>query len=124
MADVLRNYINKVVAVTDFKNKDVVTIETRGFTEAGDVFTLEERTIAPSLIQTTRDLQELNPETSNTFPYKIVPPKDQDGATILLSPSVDSPVTASQNYYVPIYSERYNIDIIRFIEKDFTELTI
>jgi hypothetical protein len=40
-----------------------------------------------------------------------------------LSPNIDTPVTASQNYYVPIYTERYNQEVLRFIDTTFTELT-
>jgi hypothetical protein len=49
---------------------------------------------------------------------------DYDGATIIISPSINTAPTASQGYYVPIYFERYNLDVVNNIDKQFTELTI
>ena len=42
---------------------------------------------------------------------------------MLQSPSMTTQPTASQGYYVPIYFERYNADVIRNIDTRFTELT-
>lgn len=76
------------------------------------------------MIQTTQSLQELQPEISNVYPYKIVPPTDIDGSTVILSPTIDTNPTASQNYYTPIYFERYDPTIIKLLNTQFTELSI
>ena len=105
-------------------NEDIITVSTKNFSSDGDVFTIDTRVVSPSVIQTTQSLQELQPEISYTYPFKIVTPVDYDGATIIISPSINTAPTASQGYYVPIYFERYNLDVVNNIDKQFTELTI
>lgn len=123
MSDIFNTYISKVYIQSQTTNNDIVSIETKFFSDEGDVFTLDRRTLTPNILITTQSLAELKPEISDTYPFKIVPPVLDDGTTILLSPTVDTPVTASQNYYVPIYFERYDADVMRRIDKDFNELT-
>lgn len=124
MANILQTYISKVIIGQNTNNDDVVQISTQFLSPEGDVFTLDTRAISPSVIQTTASVQELQPEVSVVYPYKIVTPTDIDGSTIIISPSVQSPVTASQNYYTPIYFERYNQEILQLIDRRFTELTV
>jgi hypothetical protein len=120
---ILDSYISKVLIDAKKQNDDVITVSTKYFSPAGDVYELDTRTLSPLLVQTTQSLQELKPEISEVYPYKIVTPIDFDGATLLLSPSIDTQPTASQGYYAPIYFERYNTDILVNIDKRFTELT-
>lgn len=121
--EILRSSLNKVIITSDIANSDIVKIQTRAFSPNGDVFTIDTRTVSPSFVQTERDVEQLRPELSNVYPYKIVLPKDTDGSTILLSPDIGAPVTASQNYYTPLYYERYNLDVLRLIDRQFTELS-
>jgi hypothetical protein len=121
--NILRTYVSKVFINSNTRNDDVVQITTQKFSPEGDVYELDRRTISPSMLQTEASLEELEPEVSNTFPFKIVPPEDVDGSVILLSPTADTEVTASQNYYVPIYFERYNLEVLRQVDKDFNELS-
>lgn len=122
MANIFQSYISKLFVDINRNNDDVITISTQFLSPEGDVFTLDRRTLSPNLIKTTGSLQELQPEVSDVYPFKITPPVLEDGTTELLSPTTRTPVTASQNYYVPIYFERYQPDVLRRIDKEFTEL--
>lgn len=124
MIDILQSYIPKFIVDLNRDNEDIITVSTQYFSPDGDVYELDKRTVSPSVIQTTQSLQELQPETSNVYPFAIVPPKDYDNSTILLSPSIETFPTASQNYYAPVYFERYNFQIIGLIDKNFNELTV
>jgi hypothetical protein len=121
--DILRSSVNKLIINSDLQNTDVVKIETNVLSLEGDVYTIDRRLIQPSYIQTTGSAVEYQPEVSTVYPYKIETPKDTDGATVLLSPDIDIPVTASQNYYTKLYYERYNLNILRSLDKQFTELS-
>lgn len=123
MTDILKSYIPKFIVDLNRNNDDVITVSTQYFSPEGDVYVLDKRTVSPSVIQTTQSLAELQPEVSTVYPFKIVPPKDVDGATIILTPSIETFPTASQNYYTPIYFERYNQTVVALIDKEFTELT-
>lgn len=122
MANIFQSYISKLFVDINRNNDDVITISTQFLSPEGDVFTLDRRTLSPNLLKTTSSLQELKPETSDVYPFKIVTPTLEDGTTELLSPTIQTPVTASQNYYVPIYFERYRPDVLRQIDSDFSEL--
>jgi hypothetical protein len=129
MADLERRtifggYISKIYVNLQTTNDDVVVVETKKLSSNGDIFELDRRVISPNVIQTAKSLDELQPEISDTFPFKIVPPTDQTGKMLLSVPSLENEVTASQNYYTPIYFERYNLDILREIDKEFLELTL
>lgn len=124
MANISRSYLSKIFVQQKKSNDDVITITTQYFSPEGDIYELDQSLISPSLVQTTQSLNELEPEISNEYPYKIVTPIDIDGATIILSPSINTFPTASQNYYVPIYFERYKPEILRAINKNFLELTV
>lgn len=124
MINILDSYIPKFIVDLQRENDTVITVTTRYFSPEGDIYELDERTISPILIQTTQSLQELRPEISNVYPFKIVTPLDYDGTTLILVPGVDTVPTASQGYYTPIYFERYNQEVIRNIESTFTELTV
>lgn len=123
MASIFQSYISKVFIQTNTDNDDVVTISTQFLSPEGDVFTLDRRTLSPNIIKTTGSLEELKPEVSNIYPFKISTPILQDGSTEILSQTINTPVTASQNYYVPIYFERYTPEVLRRIDNEFTELT-
>ena len=123
-ANILNSYIPKFLVDLNRENEDVITVSTKYFSPAGDVYTLDTRTISPVLIQTTQSLQELRPEISNVYPFAIVTPIEFDGSTLIMSPSITSSPTASQNYYAPIYFERYNSEVILNINKSFSELTV
>lgn len=122
MADIFQSYISKVFVETQTQNSDVVTIETNFLSPEGDSFTLERRVLDPNLIETTATLNELKPEVSTEYPFKSVPSRDDDGSVVLYSRTIDTPVTASQNYYVPIYFERLQPTILNEIDREFTEL--
>ena len=122
MADIFQSYISKVFIQSQTQNSDIVTIETNFLSPEGDTFILERKVLNPSLIETTSSLNQLEPEISDLYPFKIVPPRDDDGSVILYSRTIDTPVTASQNYYVPIYFERYEPEILQNIDREFTEL--
>jgi hypothetical protein len=122
--DIFQSYISKVFVNVNTTNDDVVKITTKKFSPSGDIYELDTRAISPSVIQTEKSLEELEPEVSDVYPFKVVPPQERDGSVIIYSPTNDTEVTASQNYYVPTYFERYNIEVIRELDKEFTELTI
>jgi hypothetical protein len=123
MSNILDSYIPKFLVDLKKNNEDIITVTTQYFSPDGDVYELDTRTLSPNLIQTTQSLQELRPEISTVYPFKIVMPLDFDGSTILQGPSMTTEPTASQGYYAPIYFERYNPDVIRNIDTQFTELT-
>lgn len=119
----LNSYIPKFLVDLNRENEDVIIVTTNYFSPNGDSYVLDTRTISPSYIQTTQSLQELRPEISNVYPYRYPTPIEYDGATLLLSPTANTEPTASQDYYTPIYFERYNQDVLNNIDKSFTELT-
>lgn len=123
MNNILNSYIPKFLVDLKKKNEEIITVSTRYFSPEGDIFELDTRALSPNLIQTTQSLQELQPEISTVFPFKIVTPIDFDGVTVIQSPSVNTEPTASQGYYAPIYFERYNAEVVRNINTQFTELT-
>jgi len=124
MTNILQSYIPKFLVDVNRDNEDIITVSTQYFSSGSDIYELDKRTISPSVIETTQSLQELKPEISDTYPFAIVPPKDFDGSTILLSPSIETFPTASQNYYTPIYFERYNPTVLSSVNKQFQELTV
>lgn len=123
-SNILNSYIPKVLVELNRNNEDIITVSTNYLSQDGDEYTLDRDTISPILLQTTQSLQELQPEISTTYPFKIVTPLDYDGSTIIISPSVETQPTASQGYYVPIYFERYDPEILNLINQDFAELTL
>jgi hypothetical protein len=124
MINILDSYIPKFIVDLNRNNDDIITVRTNYLSPEGDVYELDTRTISPVLIQTTQSLQELQPEISTVYPFKIVTPLDPDGSTVLLSPTINSLPTASQGYYVPIYFERYQPEFLENIDRSFTELTV
>jgi len=123
MINIFNSYIPKFLVDLKKNNEDIIIVSSSYFSPEGDIYELDTRTLSPNLIQTTQSLQELQPEISMVYPFKIVTPLDFDGSTILQSPSMTTDPTASQGYYAPIYFERYNVDVIRNINTQFTELT-
>ena len=123
MRNILNSYIPKFLVDLKKNNEDIIIVSSSYFSPSGDVYELDTRTLSPNLVQTTQSLQELQPEVSVVYPFKIITPLDFDGSTILQSPSMTTQPTASQGYYAPIYFERYNSDVIRNIDTQFTELT-
>lgn len=124
MINILNSYIPKFLVDLNRENDDVITVTTNYLSPQGDVYVLDTRAINPVIIQTTQSLQELQPEISTVYPFKIVTPIDVDGSTIILSPTPETQPTASQGYYVPIYFERYRQEFMESINKTFTELTV
>lgn len=124
MNNVYNSYISKFVVDLNRTNNDIVTVTTNYLSPEGDIYQLDKRTISPIMVQTTQSLQELQPEVSTVYPFKIVTPLDVDGSTILLSPTIKTEPTASQGYYVPIYFERYEQEFMQSVSKEFTELTV
>jgi hypothetical protein len=122
MASSFDTYLPRFLVERRAKNGDVVTV-TSQYLDEGNIYELDQRVIVPQVVQTEESLLELKPEVSEIFPFKIVLPVEDDGSTLLLSRTVTTPVTASQNYYIPLYFERYNVNIMRAINKDFEELT-
>lgn len=122
MASSFSSYIPKVYVESHRNNDDIITVETEYLSPEGDVYVLDKRTVSPLMLPTTQSIEELKPEVSDVYPYKIATPLDDDGATILLSPSIKYPVTASQNYYVPVYFELYKKNVLEAIDRRFTEL--
>jgi hypothetical protein len=124
MINILDSYIPKYLVDLKRNNDDVITVTTNYLSPAGDVYELDTRTISPVMIQTTQSLQDLKPEISTVYPFKIVMPLDPDGSTVLISPTPTAAPTASQGYYVPIYFERYQTQVVENIDRTFTELTV
>lgn len=124
MTNIFKSYIPKFLVNLAKTNDDIITVTTKYFSPSEDVYELDTRTVSPVLVQTTQSLQELQPELSNVYPFKIVTPLDYDGATMIQSPGVNTVPTASQGYYAPIYFERYNQDVVRNIDTTFNELTV
>lgn len=117
-------YIPKFIVDLDRANDDVRFVSTSYFAPDGDVYILDKRTVNPSVIQTTQSLEELQPEVSIKYPFKIVMPLDADGASVLQVPTIDTVPTASQHYYAPMLFERYTPDIVNLVDKNFVELTL
>lgn len=120
--NILDSYIPKFFVELNRTNDDVIVVTTQYFSPEGDVYELDRRAVAPILVQTTQSLQELQPEVSNVYPFRIVTPLDFDGATLIMSPSITAEPTASQSYYAPIYFERYDPSVYTNISTDFSEL--
>ncbi len=124
MAEIFRSYISKLQVSVKKNNDDIIFVSSSYLSPQGDVFVLDQRTVSPAVIPTVQSVQELSPETSTVYPYKVVPPLDFDSASIILSPTINTPVTASQNYYTPVYFERYEPTIISALNKTFNELPL
>lgn len=124
MSNFLDSFVPKYLVTVNKKNEEIITVSTKNLSADGDTFIVDTRVLVPSVIETTQSLQELQPEVSDVYPYKIVTPVDYDGATILISPSISTQPTASQGYYVATYFERYNLDIVKNIDKNFVELSV
>jgi hypothetical protein len=123
MPNIFNSYIPKFLVGLNKNNDDIISVSSSYFSPSGDIYVLDTRTVSPNLVQTTQSLQELQPEISTIYPFKIVTPLDSDGATVIQSPSTTTQPTASQGYYAPIYFERYNSQVIQNIDVEFTELT-
>lgn len=115
-------YLSNVLANINKENGDITTITTQYFSDDGDVFEIDNRVLRTSALLTTSSLEELKPEISNVYPYKVVTPQLPNGSTLILSPSIETIPTASQNYYTSIKFERYQPSILRALDRQFTEL--
>lgn len=122
MANILQSYIPKFIIDINRHNDDVITVSTKHFSPEGDVYVVDKRTVSPSVIQSEQDFEDLKPEISTVYPFKVVTPQDYDGSTVMLSPSSNTIPSASQNYYVPVWFERYEQQIVSSINTAFTEL--
>lgn len=123
MSNIFNTYISKFLVNVNRANEDIIFVSSSAFSLQGDVFTLDKRTVSPSVIQTTQSLNELNPEVSAVYPFKVVIPVDIEGSSVILVPTIENFPTASQHYYAPLYFEIYRQDILLNIDKSFTELT-
>jgi len=124
MSNILNSFIPKYLIDLNRDNEDIITVSTKYFSPAGDVYELDKRTVSSVMVQTTQSLEELRPEVSDVYPFKIVTPLDFDGSTLILTPNIETQPTASQGYYVPIYFERFDPTVINSIDKSFNELTV
>jgi hypothetical protein len=122
--DILKTYIPKFLVELNRQNEDIITVTTNYFSPSGDAYQLDKRAVSPIVIQTTQSLSELKPEISTVYPFRAPVKLDYDNSTLLQVPSVDTVPTSSQDYYVPIYFERYKQDVVLLIDKEFTELTV
>lgn len=124
MINILDSYIPKFLVELNRNNDDIITVTTEYLSPEGDIYELDKRSVNPILVQTTQSLQELRPEISNIYPFKIVTPIDVDGSTVIISSTPQTFPTASQGYYVPIYFERYQTNFVENVNREFTELTV
>jgi hypothetical protein len=124
MINILNSYIPKFLVELNRNNDDIITVTTNYLSPEGDIYELDKRSVNPILVQTTQSLQELRPELSSAYPFKIVTPIDVDGSTVIVSATPQTIPTASQGYYVPIYFERFQRNFVENINKEFTELTV
>ena len=125
MTNILDTYIPKfLVTLKSKENNDLIFVSSSNFSTNGDVYVLDTRTVSPNVIATTQSLNELQPDVSDVYPYKVVTALDTDGATIVYTPTLENPPTASQHYYAPLYFERYNAGVVNAIGRQFTELTV
>jgi hypothetical protein len=122
MADIFTSYISKLLINRRGDNDDVIKVRTTALSRDGDIYDFDKRITFPQVIQTEDSIAELKPEVSEIYPYKIVLPVEEDGSNLLVSPSVSTEVTASQNYYIPVYFERYDPTVLRRIDREFSEL--
>ena len=122
MINILDSYLPKYIVDLHRENEDTITVRTRRFSQDGDEYELDIRTVQPNALQTSQSLNELRPEVSDTYPFKVVTPIDFDGATLIYGPSANTFPTASQHYYVPTYFERLTYDIMKLVDKGFYEL--
>lgn len=123
MSNIFNTYIPKFLVNIQKDNEDIIFVSSSYFSDAGDVYTLDTRTISPNVIQTTQSISELQPEVSSVYPFKIAVPVDIESASVILVPTIENFPTASQHYYAPLYFERYRQEIIVNIDKNFTELS-
>ena len=124
MIDILRSYIPKFIVDINRNNDNIIKVSTQYFSPSGDVYTLDRRAVAPSVVQTEQDIQDLRPEVSTVYPFKIITPLDYDGSSIVLSPSATTIPTASQNYYAPVWFERYDPVVLNSLDVSFKELSV
>lgn len=122
--NVFDTYIPKYKVDSSRTNDDIIAVSSSLLSPEGDVFFVDKRLLSPVLVQTQKTINELSPEVSNTYPFRIVCPLDVDGSTMIQSPSLTTEPTASQSYYAPIYFERYNPAVLRNLDKEFLELTV
>lgn len=125
MTNILDTYIPKfLVTLKNKENNDLIFVSSSNFSANGDVYVLDTRTVSPNVIATEQSLNDLQPDVSDVYPFKIVTPIDTDGSTIVYTPTLENPPTASQHYYAPLYFERYKAGVVNAINRQFTELTI
>lgn len=125
MTSVFDTYIPKfLVTLKRKQNDDLIVVSSSKFSDNGDVYTLDTRVVSPNVIPTQESLDNLQPEVSDVYPYKVVMPLDNDSSVILQTPTLQNAPTASQFYYAPLYFERYKPEVVAVIGKEFTELTV
>lgn len=124
MRKIFDTIVPRFIVDINRNNEDIIIVSGSSFSPQGDLYTVNRAAVSPSLILTTQSLNELKPEVSNVYPYAAVTPTDYDGSTRIVTRYLTTAPTASQLYYVPVYTERYNQDVVRLIDTEFTELTV
>jgi hypothetical protein len=125
MTNIFETYIPKfLVTLKNKENDDLIFVSSSNFSTNGDVYILDKRVILPNVIETEESLNNIQPDVSDVYPFKVVLPLDADESSILYTPTIENPPTASQYYYTPLYFERYRPSIVNAINRDFTELTL
>jgi hypothetical protein len=122
MANLSKTFVPTKIVDSKKQNEDIVNVEYKKLDDDNFVYTIYQRELSPSILLTESDLFELKPEVSEIYPFKIVTPVSDEGVTEILAPSITSHPTASQNYYIPIYTEYYVHDVLRLIDRSFVEL--
>jgi hypothetical protein len=122
MDSLFDTFISKKLVDSKKKNRDFVDVEYTKLDDNDVPYTIYRREISPSILHTEEDLIELKPEVSDIYPFKIVTPTNADGVTEILTPSLTAYPTASQNYYIPVYTEYYTHEVLRLIDREFREL--
>jgi hypothetical protein len=122
MASLFDTFIPKKIVDSKKQNRDVVEVEYKQLDDNNLTYAIYQREISPSVLHSEDDLFELKPEVSQIYPFKIVTPVNDEGMTEILTPGITSHPTASQNYYIPVYIEYYDHNVLRLIDREFTEL--
>lgn len=123
MSNIFDTYLPKFLVNLQRENEDVLYLSSSKFSPEGDVYTVDVRAVAPNVLQSEQSVQELKPNVSDVYPFKIVLPLEEDSSNLLQIPSARSFPTASQYYYVPMYFERYTRDTYDTVDKQFRELS-
>lgn len=124
MNKIFDTYVPKFLVNLTRDNEDIRYVSSSTFSADGDVYELDVRVVSPNVLQTEKSINELRPNVSDTYPFKIVLPLEKDSSNVLQISSLNTFPTASQYYYVPMYFERFTVSTHRTVDKQFTEFAI